>query len=86
MLTSGLAIGGKRGRKTPLLIADSIKQQRLVPASGSRGSMAAITKLGRGSPQESHEQQYTTLAQSLADGPVLKSLVVRALHVIVQLY
>lgn len=79
---ASLAIGIKRGRETPLPAADSSKQQPFVSASGWRSSVASTANLGRGSQQEAHEVQYATLAQSLADGPVLKSLMVSDLTTI----
>lgn len=81
---AGLALGTKRGRETPLPVANSSKQQPLVPASRWQSSVAATANLARGSQQEGDELQYAILAQSLADGPVLKSLVVSALHFVVE--
>lgn len=73
--------GNKRVRETLLPILDPSKQQRLAsdrPVQSWGGQIGAGTtsNLRRASQQEGPELQYATLAQSLAGGPVLKSLMV----------
>ncbi|KAL3139810.1 hypothetical protein ABBQ38_004111 [Trebouxia sp. C0009 RCD-2024] len=66
--------GTNRVRETPLSPTDQGKQPRLQPARPGHSLVAAAADAGRASQQEACELQYATLAQSVANGPVLKSL------------
>lgn len=68
--------GTNRVRETPLSPTDQGKQPRLQPARPGHSLVAAAADAGRASQQEACELQYATLAQSVANGPVLKSLMV----------
>lgn len=50
------------------------KQPRLHPAKPFHGGVAAASDVGRASQQEACELQYAALAQSVANGPVMKCL------------
>lgn len=80
---AGLAVGTKRGLDKPLPTAELSKQQRHVSSKGQSGA-AATAGLGKASQQEPQELQYATLAQSVAEGPVLKSLMVGPLYFALQ--
>lgn len=80
---AGLAIGTKRGLNKPLPTADLGRQPRHVFSKGQTGT-APASGLGQASQQEAQELQYATLAQSVAEGPVLKSLVVGAPYLALQ--
>ncbi|KAL3154298.1 hypothetical protein ABBQ32_013786 [Trebouxia sp. C0010 RCD-2024] len=67
--------GTNRVREAQQLPTDQGKQPRLQPARPVHGVVAAAADAGRASQQEACELQYATLAQSVANGPVLKSLV-----------
>lgn len=71
--------GTNRVREAQQLPTDQGKQPRLQPARPVHGVVAAAADAGRASQQEACELQYATLAQSVANGPVLKSLVVSAM-------
>lgn len=80
---AGLAIGTKKGLDKPVLTTALSKQQRHVSSRGQSGA-AATAGLGKASQQEPQELQYATLAQSIAEGPVLKSVMVGALYFALQ--
>lgn len=80
---AGLAVGTKIGLDKPLPTAELSKQQRHVSSKGQSGAVAAFG-LGKASEREAQDVQYATLAQSVAEGPVLKSLTVGALCFAVQ--
>lgn len=81
---AGLAIGTKKGLDKPLPTSDLSKQQLHAYSKGQTGG-AAASGLGKASQQEAQELQYATLAQSIAEGPVLKSLMVGAVYLLCSL-